>query len=97
MVFRLKFKPAASKDLYKIAKKNKELGANITNRIIPEILKNPLQGRMKQGDLKKIRSKDFYFKGVSYRILYEIEGEIIRIYAAGVHDVSYRKAKSRSS
>ena len=95
MVFRLKFKLAASKDLYKIAKKNKELGSIIINRIIPEILKNPLQGRMKQGDLKKIRSKDFDFKGISYRILYEIEGEILRIYAIGVHDVAYRKAKSR--
>ena len=95
MVFRLTFKPAASKDLYKLAKKNKEIGAILTNRIIPEILKNPLQGRMKQGDLKKIRSKDFDFKGISYRILYETEGEILRIYAIGVHDVAYRKAKSR--
>ena len=97
MAFRLKFKPGAAKDLYKLSKKNKEFGALITNQIIPQILKNPLHGRMKQGDLKKIRSKDFDFKGVSYRILYEIEGEIIRIFAIGVHDVSYRKAKSRKS
>ena len=95
MGFHLKFKPAAAKDLYKLAKKNKRLGAIIANQVIPEILKNPLQGRMKQGDLKKIRSKDFDLKGASYRILYEIEGKIIRIYAVGVHDVSYRKAKSR--
>jgi mRNA-degrading endonuclease RelE of RelBE toxin-antitoxin system len=95
MAFRLKFKPGASKDLYKLSKKNKELGALITNRIIPQIVKNPLQGRMKQGDLKKIRSKDFDFKGASYRILYEIEDEIIRIFAIGIYDVSYRKAKSR--
>jgi mRNA-degrading endonuclease RelE of RelBE toxin-antitoxin system len=97
MVSSLKFKPGAARDLYKLSKKKRELGAVIANKIIPEILKNSLQGRMKQGDLKEIRSKDFDFKGVSYRILYEIEGEITRIFAIGVHDVSYRKAKSRRS
>jgi mRNA-degrading endonuclease RelE of RelBE toxin-antitoxin system len=95
VAFRLTFKPAAAKDLYKIARRNKELGALLTNRIIPEILKKPFLGRMKQGDLKKFRSKDLDFKGISYRIVYEIEDKTVRIYAIGVHDVSYRKAKSR--
>jgi mRNA-degrading endonuclease RelE of RelBE toxin-antitoxin system len=95
VALKLKFNPAAAKDLYKLAKKNKELASVIIDQILPEIVKNPLQGRMKRGDLKRIRSNDFTFKGISYRVLYEIEMDLVRIFAIGIHDVSYRKAKSR--
>lgn len=95
MEYKLKFKSAAAKDLYKLTKKNKELGKVIINHKLPEILNNPLMGRMKRGDLINIRSHDFNFKGVNYRILYEIDCNIVRIYATGIHDVAYRKAKSR--
>jgi len=95
MEYSLKFKPAAARDLYKLTKKNRDLGKLIINEHLPALLENPLQGRMKQGDLKNIRSWDFKFRDVTYRILYELEEPTVRIFAIGVHDVSYRKAKSR--
>ena len=95
MDYSLKFKAAAARDLYKLTKKNRELAELIVNEQIPALLKQPIQGRLKQGDLKNIRSWDFNFRDVTYRILYEVEGPTIRIIAIGVHDVAYRKAKSR--
>jgi mRNA-degrading endonuclease RelE of RelBE toxin-antitoxin system len=96
MPFQLKLKQAAAKDLYKLVKKNKILGRVIINHLLPELAGNPFQGKMKPGDLSRFRSWDFNFKGPAYRILYEIEGEVVRIFAIGIHDVSYRKAKSRT-
>lgn len=95
MTYQLKFRPAAAKDLYKLVKKNKELGRLIIDQVLPELVVNPLKGRWKQGDLSHIRSMDFNFKGTAYRLLYEVKDEIVRIHAIGAHDVSYRKAKSR--
>ncbi|MDO9585763.1 MAG: type II toxin-antitoxin system RelE/ParE family toxin [Syntrophales bacterium] len=95
MEYSLKFKAAAARDLYKLAKKNRELGRLIVNEQIPALLKNPLRGRLKQGDLKNIRSWDFSLRDVTYRILYDLEGPMVKIIAIGVHDVAYRKAKLR--
>lgn len=95
MGYKLKFRPAAAKDLYKLTKKNEELGALIINEKIPGLLSEPFKGRKKKGKLSYIRSYDFNFRGDSYRILYEIEGNIVRIFAIGLHDVAYRKAKRR--
>ena len=95
MEYILKFKAAAARDLYKLTKKNRDLGKLIVNEQISELLKTPLKGRRKHGDLKNFRSWDFTFREVSYRILYEVDGPIVRIYAVGTHDVAYRKAKSR--
>jgi mRNA-degrading endonuclease RelE of RelBE toxin-antitoxin system len=95
MVFHLTFKAAAAKDLYKLTKKNRELGKLIVHKQIPELMKNPLKGRLKQGDLQDIRSWDFGFRDVTYRILYQVDDANVRIYAVGAHDVAYRKAKSR--
>jgi mRNA-degrading endonuclease RelE of RelBE toxin-antitoxin system len=95
MEYNLTFKAAAAKDLYKLTKKNRELGKLIVLEQIPELMKNPLKGRLKQGDLKDIRSWDFVFRDVAYRILYQVDGATVRIYAVGAHDVAYRKAKSR--
>ena len=95
MDYSLKFKAAAARDLYKLTKKNRELAKLIVNEQIPALLKQPVQGRPKQGDLKNIRSWDFNFRDVTYRILYELEGLTVKIIAIGVHDVACRKAKSR--
>jgi mRNA-degrading endonuclease RelE of RelBE toxin-antitoxin system len=95
MDYHLKFKAAAARDLYKLTKKNRELAKIIVNEQIPTLLKQPLQGRPKQGDLKNVRSWDFNFRDVTFRMLYEVEGPTVRIIAIGVHDVAYRKAKSR--
>ena len=95
MEYILKFKAAAARDLFKLTRKNRDLGKLIVNEQIPVLLGTPLKGRQKRGDLKNIRSWDFTFREVAYRILYELDGPIVRIYAVGTHDVAYRKAKSR--
>jgi len=95
MEYHLTFKAAAAKDLYKLTKKNRELGNLLVHEQIPELMQNPLKGRLKQGDLKGIRSWDFGFRDVTYRILYQVDGATVKIYAVGAHDVAYRKAKSR--
>jgi len=41
MNYKLKFRPAAAKDLHKLVKKDKELGAIIINGQIPQLLNNP--------------------------------------------------------
>jgi len=95
MGYKLRFRPAAAKDLYKLTKKNKELGALVVNEKIPNLLSDPFKGRKKKGDLSHIRSYDFNFGESAYRILYEVKGDIVRIFATGLHDVSYRKVKRR--
>ncbi len=95
MEYHLTFKAAAAKDLYKLTKKNRELGKLLVHEQIPEIMQDPLKGRSKQGDLKDIRSWDFGFCNVTYRILYQVDGATVRIYTIGAHDVAYRKAKTR--
>jgi len=95
MNYRLKFRPAAAKDLHKLVRKDKKLGAFIINEQLPQLLNDPYAGRIKHGNLAGIRSKDFNFRGITYRILYEISDDIVRIYAIGIHDVAYRKAKTR--
>lgn len=95
MDFSLKFKATIVRDLYILAKKNSDLGKLIANEQIPALLKQPIQGRPKQSDLKNIRSWDFNLCDVTYRILFELEGPMVRIIAIGVYDVAYRKARSR--
>ncbi len=95
MDYILKFKAAAARDLYKLTKKNRGLAKLVVNEQIPALLMQPIHGHLKLGDLKNIRSWDFNFRDTTYRILYELEGLTVRIIAMGVHDVAYRKAKSR--
>jgi len=95
MGYKLKFRPASAKDLYKLTKKNKELGSLVVNEKIPNVLSDPFKGRKKKGDLSHIRSYDFSFRGDAYRILYEVKSDIVRIFAIGLHDISYRKVKRR--
>lgn len=93
MAYKLKFHPAAGSDFYKLTKRNKLLGKVIIDTHIKKILTNPYKiGIKKSGDLSNIYGYNFNFKGVSYRILYEIKSSTIRIMAAGVHDVAYRKS-----
>lgn len=96
MEYKLKFHPAAAKDLFKLAKADKKLGTIIVDEHLSIIIKDPSSaGKRKRGDLSRIFGYNFTFKSKSYRILYQVERDIIRIIALGVHDIAYRKAKSR--
>jgi mRNA-degrading endonuclease RelE of RelBE toxin-antitoxin system len=98
MKYRLSFHPAAAKDLYKLTKRNKQLGQVAADQHFPAILKDPFKaGKKKEGDLSHvIRGYGFTFQGITYRIVYTVEGEIVRIIAIGTHDIAYRRSKERS-
>ena len=51
MPFQLKLKQAAAQVLFKLVRKNKSLGRVIINRVLPEIVDKPFQGKMKRGFL----------------------------------------------
>jgi len=94
--YQLKFHPAAAKDLFKLAKNSKALGQIIIDNHLPKIVGDPLNaGRRKKGDLSHIFGYNFNYQRVSYRILYQVENDTVRIIALGVHDVAYKKAKKR--
>lgn len=96
MEYRLKFHPAAAKDLFKLTKKDKNLGKIIIDEHLSLIMKSPIDaGSRKRGDLSHIRGYNFRYKSINYRILYQVESDAIRIIALGIHDVAYRKAKKR--
>lgn len=96
MEYKLKFHPAAAKDLFKLTRNNKVLGRIIVNDHLPKILDDPLNsGNRKRGDLSHIFGYNFNYQRVSYRILYQVESNTVRIVALGIHDVAYKKAKKR--
>lgn len=94
--YKLEFKAAAARDLYKLTKQDKFLGKEIIDKHLPRILADPFgAGRKKKGDLAHVRGYNFNFKGVAYRILYSVEAQVVRIIAVGKHDVAYRRAAGR--
>ena len=97
MAWAFKFHPAAAKDLYKLAKKNKPLGQAITNTHLPKITGDPHgAGYKKEGRLSHVWGYGFTHSGTNYRILYTITQNSIRFVAFGIHDIAYRKAQSRT-
>ncbi len=96
MEYKLKFHPRAATDLYKPTKKDKQLGKRLVNSHIPQILADPYSaGKRKKGDLASVYGYNLTYKGMAHRILYEVEGQDVRIIAIGLHDVAYRKSKKR--
>ncbi len=51
----------------------------------------------KQGELSHLRAYGFTFRGVAYRVAYELDEarQLVTIVAIGVHDVAYRRAQGR--
>lgn len=96
MAHRYEFLDAAAKDLLKMTRHNQPLLHEIATTHIPDILQNPLMaGEPKKGDLAKVRAYDFRVKGVAYRLIYQIEGEVVIFVAIGPHDTAYQRARRR--
>ena len=54
-----------------------------------------LPGEPEKGDLRHVRAYDLALKGVAHRLIYEVEGEVVRFIAIGPHDVAYARARRR--
>lgn len=63
---------------------------------IPAILQDPYEaGDLRKGDLAHVRAYDLKVKGIAYRLIYEIEGEMVRFIAIGPHDAAYERSRRR--
>lgn len=96
MAFRYEFLEAAAKDLYKLTRHNQPLLHAIAATHIPAILKDPFAaGEAKKGDLAGLRAYDLTVRGVAYRMVYTIDGDVVRFIAIGPHDAAYQRASRR--
>lgn len=96
MAHRYEFLEAAAKDLFKLTQHNPRLLHTIATLHIPAILRDPQgAGEPKKGDLSHIRGYGFIVKGVAYRLIYEIQGDVVLFIALGTHDAAYDRAKHR--
>jgi mRNA-degrading endonuclease RelE of RelBE toxin-antitoxin system len=96
MAYRYEFIEAAARDLYKLTRHNQPLLHAIATIHIPAILKDPYgAGEAKKGDLAGLRAYDLDVKGVAYRLVYAVDGDVVRFIAIGPHDAAYQKAGRR--
>lgn len=96
MAHRYEFMEAAARDLFKLTRHNQPLLHEIVATHIPVILQDPFKaGEPKKGDLAHVRAYNLKVKGVAYRLIYEIEGAVVRFIAIGPHDTAYERARRR--
>jgi mRNA-degrading endonuclease RelE of RelBE toxin-antitoxin system len=94
----LTFLRSAVDDLAKLIKHKPQLAVQIISEHVPTIARDPKAvSEKKQGDLARVRAYGFTFRGVAYRIVFEIEDEAqsVTFIAFGVHDAAYRRARDR--
>ncbi|MBI2939759.1 MAG: type II toxin-antitoxin system RelE/ParE family toxin [Chloroflexi bacterium] len=96
MAHRYEFLAAAARDLFKLTRHNQPLLHEIATVHIPVILRDPYRaGEPKKGDLAHTRAYDLMVKGVAYRLVSTIEGEVVLFIAIGPHDTAYQRARRR--
>jgi mRNA-degrading endonuclease RelE of RelBE toxin-antitoxin system len=96
MPYRYEFLEAASRDLYKLTRRNQPLLHAVAVVHIPTILRDPqAAGAKKQGDLSNVRAYNLKFDNVADRLIYEIQGDIVLFIAIGPHDAAYERAGRR--
>ncbi len=96
MACRYEFLGAVAKDLYKLTRHDQPLLHAVVAQHIPAILKDPLSaGEPEKGDLAHVRGYDLNVRRVAYRLIYQVEGDVVVIIAIGPHDIAYQKAKRR--
>ena len=96
MAYRYEFLEAAARDLHKLTRHNHPLLHAIVTTHIPAILRDPYRaGEPKRGDLAHVHAYDLDVKGVAYRLICEVEEDVVRFVAIGPHDAAYAKARRR--
>ena len=98
MAYDLAFRESAVDDLGKLVKHNPALAVQLIVEHFPAIARDPKgSGEKKQGELSHVRAYPFSFRGVAYRVVYEVDEprQRVAIVAVGLHDVAYRRARGR--
>lgn len=92
-MYNIEYRRSALKEIKKLDKPNrKELVAQIVS-----CARKPFAGKSLKGDLSGYLSHDFYFKGVSYRVIYTVEEQTkaITIEMAGTRENIYNYLKRK--
>ena len=97
MAYRYEIIPSAAKDLLKLTRRNHPMLLALVTAHIPTILEDPYKaGEAKKGDLAGLRAYNFRMSNVAYRLVYQIEGDVVVFIAIGPHDAAYERAGRRT-
>ncbi|MGX7107039.1 type II toxin-antitoxin system mRNA interferase toxin, RelE/StbE family [Hutsoniella sourekii] len=75
--YKIKFRPAAIKDLKRL--KDKQLQKLIRDQIFFNIAKAPYKGDKKKANLKDIYTRPITYKRNQYRIAYSINDQVVTV------------------
>lgn len=89
---KIEISSGAKKDLKKLEKK---VSIEIIKEAFPLLQQNPTVGNELSGNLKGLWSYHLIQKGIHYRIIYEIQEEIIGIILIAPRENVYKKLKKR--
>ncbi|MDP9374768.1 MAG: type II toxin-antitoxin system RelE/ParE family toxin [Chloroflexota bacterium] len=96
MAYRYEFGAAAARDLEKLTRRNHALLMALVTTHIPALLADPLAaGEKKKGHLAHVRAYPFKADNVAYRLVYQVEEDVVTLLAIGPHDEAYAKAARR--
>ena len=98
MGYDFEFTSSAVEDLNGIIKHNPSLAVQLITDHIPTIVRDPkAAGEKKKGELSHLRAHGFTFRGVAYRLVYQIDdaAQVVTFIALGIHDEAYRRAWGR--
>ncbi len=96
MAFRYEVDPACGRDLRQLTRRNQPLLLDIAVEHIPTILRDPHgAGEQKRGALSRVRAYNITRNTVAYRLIYQIEGDVVVFIAVGPHDAAYASAARR--
>ena len=98
MSYDFQFTSSAVEDLNALIKHNPSLAVQLITDHIPAIARDPkAAGEKKKGELASLRARGFTFRGVAYRVVYEVDDErhMATFVALGIHDEAYRRARGR--
>jgi mRNA-degrading endonuclease RelE of RelBE toxin-antitoxin system len=97
MAYRYEFLEVAAKDLFKLTQRDHLLLHALVTEHIPAILRDPYAaGEPKKGPLAGLRAYNLKVKNVVYRVVYAIEGDVVRSVAIGPHGEAYACAGRRT-
>ena len=97
MAFRYEVDPACARDLRQLTKRNQPLLLDIAVGHFPAVLRDPFSaGEQKRGALSRVRAYNITRNTVAYRLIYQIEGDVVVFIALGPHDTAYARARHRS-
>jgi len=76
-MFETYFHPAFRKDLKKLDRATKEF---FRNQVLPKVTRHPSLGLPLTGAFRNLSKFEFHYKGVSYRLIYELNQRHNRLY-----------------